>query len=107
VGHRILGFLYEADLWYSTRALVYRRGASRWDRYHCTRCPWAQSGSPRRDLNRQSVWCSADSGRLAAAGLPLSGRCGLPPSGRCGVVECRFGVIGGGGRPAIILCGDI
>jgi hypothetical protein len=37
VGHRILGFLYEAELWYSTRALVYRRGASWGDRYHCTR----------------------------------------------------------------------
>jgi hypothetical protein len=40
VRHRILGFLYEADLWYSTRTLVYRRGASRGEHQchcHCTR----------------------------------------------------------------------
>jgi hypothetical protein len=49
VGHRILGFLYEADLWYSTRTLVYRRGASRGDRYHCApgSCDMMPMGSKR------------------------------------------------------------
>jgi hypothetical protein len=43
---------------------------------------------PYRDLNRQSVWCSAIHCSSAAAPLPM----------RC-VVECRLEVIGGGVRP--------
>jgi hypothetical protein len=54
VGYRILGFLYGAALWYSTKTLAHVRGANQ-SRGPVTphpvplmSYPWAQSGSPYR-----------------------------------------------------------